>query len=378
MIWLWIKKQILFFVITSTSTGIFFSFTLIAIYIQNIVPINQEMKMYVTSEFDYILTDASYNQIYSLNKRVDVDDTSSVYIFDDIQFSFDKSSALFFESREKMEHTFFNSHRVISQSSESYQNPIFITYEISRKYDLKIGDSIFMIFGKSNEIFEFNLERIYENNYFLTNQYGIGILWSHELEESLGNSELFYNLTFVETNNKTFDTYVGEYIPFAKAPSRDDYTTQELYDNALELYLSRDFSNSVINKNLLIENHTVRYDSRISNYKELHLLINISFIAVSIFVFGIIHFFNKDKYLSIILLGAKKRFILTIKTLEMIIYLAITSLITFTSVYIWQNTSHVYVDSKYLVNISYWIIVNIFISYIYIRFILMLNIKRER
>ncbi len=259
MITYWLKNRLFF----STIFTLLSSFIIIGLFIHPTINSysNEEYERNFAkySHVDFDIPSPSFIQIPELKNLDHISNVIPYYFLNrDVTFnstSLSNLGVLFFESFNQLNETMYNPSRVINSSELEFDNPILIDHSFSKKYGLKIGDTLSITFDGT--LVSFQIKTIYEDNLYYQDSILVG-QWNGGqkllIENQLGRP-LNYSGAYVFSNDKILTkSYLSiDYKPYGRLRDASEFPSQEAYEIHYNAFFNSNYANEISDFNLVRE-----------------------------------------------------------------------------------------------------------------------------
>jgi hypothetical protein len=245
------KKDIIPAILFSVALSLSFAFGFLLPFAKNSEAVRSSTSIYEDSAFNFYVPDPSSTQGKEMTGTNGITKCSPfhllektpVYVNEQIK---SQEMVIFFDELSDLDCSMYTKERLIKQSQSEILNPLLLPFSFAKTNGYSLGDKISLITGKNGYIDECQVASIYEDNTFFGSMNVLCALWTEEVSSSFSTAVPYSGL-FIQSNDcpTTKDYLKKSYVPMADAPKKEDYSTDEKYQAALNEFLSKDYSNLV-------------------------------------------------------------------------------------------------------------------------------------
>lgn len=197
----------------------------------------ETLSKYDDCDYDFVVRGLSKEQIKQINGLGSVKETVCYHNTNaTIKINNEETDISIFSLTDdnKVNLTEFSEKRLINKSNESNENSIYLYEQFSKTYGYDIGDFI-KIAG-----IKFKVTRIYRDNFdkvvYIPN---FETILREKFSQDLSVSGIYVSCINKDDFRASF---LNSYKPLASLKTRDEFDTQEQYDNYLSEFNSKDYS----------------------------------------------------------------------------------------------------------------------------------------
>ena len=219
-----------------------------------------KISYYEESNFEYIASGASFDQINDFDSKAFVKNVTSASVknmnvkTNNVE---DLRSIIIFDDESELTFTEFTTDRIISSIESTDNNYIYCDYKFTQLYDVELGDSVSV--ASSEGDISLKITKVFKTDY----KYSEGILISTSGVFEKNSS--IYSLYLNSNNREELDQYLQSYKPLGTLLAKTNSQTEEDYQTYLDEFNSKNYYDSYIT-NLSTESESVKdaYTSKIA------------------------------------------------------------------------------------------------------------------
>lgn len=247
---------------------------------------------------DYVIQTPGVEQVSDIEALEHVDCVTPYYFAScNAEFSGKtiKAELYLVESAADFEYSLFPEALLISGTIPTKGDELCINEEFADKSGAKVGDIIRLVTGTGSV--ECKVSAIYKSD----GRHDTGMLmalYAGKLEELLNaNTELKYSGAYIKSNDTSAtDAYLKSFAPTGDLRTREEFSSDELYEEYLELRSETDFTQTIFYRTRYIQELQNRYDG--SMKKSIAFMVAVlvvELIAVAVFLSRrVIHYVETD------------------------------------------------------------------------------------
>jgi len=218
---------------------------------------NDILSIYEETDYEYIIKNPSDDQIADFSEN---DSIKKVVPYYQLVYTFEISNEdveltlKSIDNEQDLDFTEFSKDRLVREKDVS-GNKIFLDYSLSKKFELKIGDTI------GSNVMQFTIAGFYQN-------YDAYLAFVPNLKNIVQNTLSFAGV-YVDVENTTdFNANIVQgYKPLATLKGRESFSDDAAYQAYLNDFNSRDYGAYIVEKNIGHAEAKESFDNKINDAK---------------------------------------------------------------------------------------------------------------
>lgn len=273
----WLRNRFIFTAITSAVIIALVGGLFLATNIKNESLNNSRTSTYEKSDIDYDIPSPSKSQLASISELDFVDNVFGYY-YTESSVSCNGNSKtvkiLYSDCMDSVDFTMYNSDRLISESDEQLDNPIYVDYDFATELEVEVSDEVVI------DSIAYQIGGIYETNMY---NHAILIPLVGEQKEFIESRVSNYSGAYIAVNDvSAAEAYWRDYKPEGRLKNPEDFDSREAYETHYNGWNSASYYNEITSFSGKLENVGM---AKTYDFKLIVAIYSVATIAVNLVLF---------------------------------------------------------------------------------------------